>query len=142
MSVFTFGMIKPDAIQHSEDIIKLLKSKSMIVKPLPQQTMSEEVAQKFYQEHAQQPFFKKLIEFMTSGPVQPLVIYSKISNETSDNLVLRLRNICGPTDPRKATISDPDCIRAQYGTRCPQNAFHASDSKGAANLEVQYFNTS
>jgi len=50
-----------------------------------------------------------------------------------DNAVEKIRDVLGPTDPRKAA---PGSVRKEFGTDIMVNAAHASDSPGNAQREI------
>lgn len=127
---FTLLLIKPDGFKHRKEIIqdlqKLFGLTIKIQKPIE---LSKSMVSQFYEEHAEQAFFSRLVEHMTSGPVLPILIYGDNTIQT------RVRNICGFTNPVKARITQPQSLRARYGTKLPLNAVHASDSFQAAQRE-------
>ncbi|RLG19799.1 nucleoside-diphosphate kinase [Candidatus Micrarchaeota archaeon] len=75
------------------------------------------------------PFFGRIVEFMTSTPV----IFGVLEGEGA---VERVRELCGPTDSKKA---EKGTIRGDYGTDIQANIVHASDSVETAEKEVRRF---
>ncbi|MDR3274309.1 MAG: nucleoside-diphosphate kinase [Puniceicoccales bacterium] len=82
-----------------------------------------------YAHIAHLPFFPEIVEFMSSGPVIAMVV-------EGDNAIPRVRILLGPTDSRQAL---PGTIRGDFGTDKMRNIAHASDSKEAAEAEIQRF---
>ena len=83
----------------------------------------------FYVEHEDKPFFKALIEFMTSGPVQVQVL-------EAEEAISKYRELMGSTNPTEA---DEGTIRAEFADSIDANAVHGSDSISSALREVEYF---
>ena len=127
----TLSIIKPDAVaknvigkieQRFEDAgLKIVASKML--------HLSVEKAQGFYTEHEGKPFFKALVEFMTSGPVVVQVL-------AGDNAIMLNRELMGNTNPKEA---DAGTIRADFAESIDANAVHGSDSPISAQREIAYF---
>ncbi|MDR0595552.1 MAG: nucleoside-diphosphate kinase [Puniceicoccales bacterium] len=75
------------------------------------------------------PFFPEIEDFMGSRPVIAMII-------EGNNAVSRIRTLLGPTDSQQAL---PGTIRGDFGTDKMLNIAHASDSKEAAEAEIQRF---
>ncbi|TMH48394.1 MAG: nucleoside-diphosphate kinase, partial [Betaproteobacteria bacterium] len=86
-------------------------------------------AEGFYAVHRERPFFKDLVEFMTSGPVMIQVL-------EGDNAIVKNRDLMGATDPKKAA---PDTIRADFAQSIDANAVHGSDGPETAETEIEFF---
>jgi len=91
--------------------------------------LSRADAEKFYAVHAARPFFKDLVEFMISGPVQVQVL-------EGESAILKNRDLMGATDPKKA---DKGTIRADFADSIDANAVHGSDAPETAAVEVAFF---
>jgi len=130
MTERTFAMIKPDAVKanHTTDIVASL-GPNLMLEVMVRIKMTREQAEGFYAEHKGRPYFARLIEFMTSGPVCLMVL-------RGPNAVQEWRDRIGPTDPKKA---GPQTIRGRFGTEQPCNAVHGSDSPESARREIEYF---
>ena len=79
--------------------------------------------------HRERPFFKPLVEFMTSGPVMIQVL-------EGDNAVAKNRELMGATNPKEAAAGT---IRADFAQSIDANAVHGSDSQENAAIETAYF---
>ena len=79
--------------------------------------------------HKERPFYRGLVEFMTSGPVVAQAL-------EGDNAVARHREVMGATDPKKAA---PGSIRAQFAENIEANSVHGSDSAENAAHEIAFF---
>jgi nucleoside-diphosphate kinase len=91
--------------------------------------LSRQQAEGFYAVHKERPFFKDLVEFMTSGPVLIQVL-------EGENAINKNRELMGATDPRKA---EKGTIRADFAQSIDANAVHGSDSPQTAANEISYF---
>jgi nucleoside-diphosphate kinase len=91
--------------------------------------LSRAEAEGFYAVHRQRPFFRDLVEFMTSGPVLVQVL-------EGENAIAKNRELMGATDPRKAAKGT---IRADFADSIDANAVHGSDAPETARMEVAYF---
>ena len=91
--------------------------------------ISKDLCQQFYQEHKDRAFFQELVNFISSAPVIVLALQG-------ENAVLRVREIMGDTDPKKAK---PGTLRYEYGDSIGENAVHGSDSLESAKRELSLF---
>ncbi len=128
MTNTTLALIKPDATERDlqDSIIKDISNAGFIVRSLRQFRMDDVLAEKFYQEHKEKPFFSKLVEYMTSGDI----IAVKLE---SDDAVLRFRALIGSTDPLTA---EEGTLRKKYALSRDKNSVHGSDSDAAAEREI------
>lgn len=126
----TLLIIKPYAIEdrHVGEIISILEKKGIIIKDMKMETFSKEHAEGFYEIHRDQPFFRRLIEFMISGPIIAIVL-------EHENCVECVREIVGATDPEEAAEGT---IRRLFARNMTQNAVHASDSVENAKMEISF----
>src|SRR6185437_14542451 len=81
--------------------------------------ISTELAEEHYGEHKERPFFKELVDFITSGPVFAMVWQG-------ENAVSVARQMMGTTNPKEAM---PGTIRGDYGLIVGKNIIHGSDSR-------------
>jgi nucleoside-diphosphate kinase len=124
-------IIKPDAVAagHVGEIISRLEREGFRILGVKRLHLSQAQAQKFYEVHAQRPFYASLVAFMTSGPVWVLAL-------ERDNAVAHLRQVMGATDPAQAA---PGTLRALFGSSIERNAIHGSDSRENAAIELAFF---
>eukprot|EP01137_Pigoraptor_chileana_P010840 Opistho-2@4133 len=127
----TYAMIKPDAIQHADEIIDIILRKGFKILQKKRVQLSQEQVADFYAEHQGKPFYEPLVAFMSSGPIYALVL-------ARENAILKWRELMGPTDSVAARESAPGSIRALFGTNNRQNAVHGSDSVASANREIRF----
>lgn len=131
MSNITFTMIKPDAVAngHIGKILDKITEAGFSIVAMKYTRLSEETAGKFYDIHRERPFFKDLVDFMSSGPIVAAVLQK-------DNAVEDFRKLIGATDPKKA---EPGTIRNLFAESIEANAVHGSDSNENAAIEAGFF---
>ncbi|MEC4891393.1 MAG: nucleoside-diphosphate kinase [Oscillatoria sp. PMC 1051.18] len=124
----TFIMIKPDGVQRNlvGEVIKRLEAKGFTLVGLKMMSVSHELAEKHYDVHKERPFFKGLVEFITSGPVVATVW-------EGEGVVASSRKIIGATNPLAA---EPGTIRGDYGISIGRNLIHGSDAIETAQREI------
>jgi nucleoside-diphosphate kinase len=127
----TLAIIKPDGVAAGlvGEIIKRIETAGLKIIAMRLERLNARRAEGFYYLHAQKPFFKSLIEYMTSGPVVLLVLQGP-------DAINKWRQLMGATDPAKASRGS---IRGDMGTNIERNVVHGSDSKDNAVYEVNYF---
>jgi|TARA_X000000368_G_scaffold75481_1_gene55909 nucleoside-diphosphate kinase len=127
----TLSIIKPDAVSKNVigKIISRFEDNGLKIVAGKLLSLSEEMAAGFYAEHEGRPFFKALIEFMTSGPIFVQVL-------EGEDAVIKNRELMGSTNPEEA---DPGTIRADFAKSIDANAVHGSDSLESAVREINYF---
>ena len=127
----TLSIIKPDAVAKNVigKIVDRFESNGLRIAVMKKIQLSVSDASKFYEVHAQRPFFNELIEFMTSGPVVVMVLEGK-------NAVAKNRELMGATNPKEA---DAGTIRADFADSIDANAVHGSDSLENATTEIDFF---
>jgi nucleoside-diphosphate kinase len=128
----TLLIVKPDAVAagHAGHILARVENEGGFrVLALRMEQLTEESARRFYAVHRERPFYRDLVEFMTSGPCIPMVL-------EREGAVDGLRDFIGVTNPQQAR---PGSIRRLYGTSIQNNAVHASDSAASAAQEIPHF---
>jgi nucleoside-diphosphate kinase len=127
----TFTMIKPDAVQngHIGAILDHITKAGFRIVAMKYTKLSTEAAGKFYEVHKERPFYKDLVNYMSSGPIVAAIL-------EKDNAVEDFRKIIGATDPAKA---EAGTIRNLYATSIEANAVHGSDSDENAAIEGNFY---
>jgi nucleoside-diphosphate kinase len=127
----TLSIVKPNAVQRNliGAVVKLLEEGGLRVAAMRMTRLSRDQARTFYEVHQSRPFYDSLVEFMTSGPVVPMVL-------EGENAIQRNREIMGATDPAKAAAGT---IRKLYGENVERNAVHGSDAPETARQEIAFF---
>jgi nucleoside-diphosphate kinase len=124
----TLSIIKPDATKRNVtgQIIARLEGAGLRVIAQKRVWWTKKDAKKFYEVHKDQPFFKDLLTFMTSGPIVLQVL-------EGENAIARNREAMGATNPADAT---PGSIRKDFALSLQQNSVHGSDSAATAKREI------
>jgi nucleoside-diphosphate kinase len=127
----TLILVKPDAFARNltGEIIARFERKGLRLAALKQMTMTTDLAERHYAEHAEKPFFGELTSFITSGPLVAMVL-------EGDRAVEAARQVIGATDPLQAS---PGSIRGDFAIAVGQNMVHGSDSLESAAREVDLF---
>lgn len=127
----TLILVKPDAFARSltGEIIARFERKGLRILALRHMTVSAELAQRHYAEHAEKPFFGELVEFITSGPIVAMVLEGA-------GAVKAARQAIGATNPLDAA---PGSIRGDFAIEMGQNMVHGSDSPESAIREADLF---
>ena len=127
----TLAIIKPDAVGsgNAGKIIAHLENSGFSIKAIKLTVLNREQAGAFYSVHEGKPFYEGLVDFMTSGPVIPMVL-------EADAAVEKLRGVIGATDPAEASEGT---VRSIYAESKGRNAIHASDSDENAQVEIGFF---
>ena len=123
----TFTMIKPDAVESGNigNIIQMITDAGFAIKAMKYTRLTEDQAKKFYEVHAERPFYQELVDYMISGPIVAAIL-------EKDNAVADFRTLIGSTDPAEAAEGT---IRKQYAESKAKNAVHGSDSDENAAIE-------
>tara|TARA_B100000131_G_C17957883_1_gene549195 strand:- start:280 stop:684 length:405 start_codon:yes stop_codon:yes gene_type:complete len=127
----TLSIIKPDAVERNliEKIKEIfLKNKLKIIKTKKIQITKDEAAE-FYKVHQTKPFYDKLCNYLSSGPIVVMIL-------EGENAIQENRKIMGATDPTK---SEEGTIRKKYGISIDKNSVHGSDSPDNAKKEIDFF---
>jgi nucleoside-diphosphate kinase len=124
-------MIKPEAVRngHIGNILAQITAGGYELVAMKYLRLSSQQAEKFYEVHAERPFYRDLVEFMSSGPIVAAVL-------RKENAVEAYRRFIGSTNPKEAAAGT---IRALYGTNIQENAVHGSDSDENAIREAAFF---
>ena len=127
----TFSIIKPDATRRNltGQINARLEAAGLSIVGQKRKQLSESEARAFYAVHAERPFFKDLVAFMTSGPVVLQVL-------EGENAVAVNRQVMGATNPTDAADGT---IRKDFAESIEANSVHGSDSLDNAAIEIGYF---
>ena len=127
----TLSIIKPDAVAKNVigQIYSRFESNTLNIVASKMKWLSRQEAEAFYAVHRERPFFKDLVDFMVSGPVQIQVL-------EGENAIMKNRELMGATDPKKAAKGT---IRADFAQSIDANAVHGSDSPETAAVEIAFF---
>ena len=127
----TFSIIKPDAVAKNiiGEIYSRFEKGGLRIIAAKMLHLTREQAEGFYAVHRERPFYRDLVEFMTSGPVMVQVL-------EGENAILKNRELMGATNPQDA---EPGTIRADFAETVDENAVHGSDGPETAAVEIGFF---
>jgi len=127
----TLSIIKPDAVAKNVigKIYSRFESNGLRIVAAQMHSLSQAEAEGFYAVHRERPFFRDLVDFMTSGPVMVQVL-------EGEGAIAKNRDLMGATDPKKAAAGT---IRADFAASIDANAVHGSDGPDTAKDEIAYF---
>lgn len=129
MNERTLVLVKPDAVQRllAGRILARYEERGLKLVGLKLMTVSTELAEEHYAVHRAKPFFRGLVEFITSGPLVAAVLQGP-------NAIAIVRAMNGATRPHEAA---PGTIRGDYALETAQNLVHASDGPETAEAELR-----
>jgi nucleoside-diphosphate kinase len=127
----TLILVKPDAFARglTGEILARFERKGLKIVALRGLTVTRELAEQHYAEHAERPFFGELVEFITSGPIVAMVL-------EGEGAVKAARQVIGATDPLEAATGS---IRGDFAVEMGRNMVHGSDSPESAAREAALF---
>ena len=120
---YTLTILKPDAISRGLEskISKHRTDAGFQIAARKRIHLTNEEAYDFYEVHKDKPFFRSLIDYMTSGAC----VFMVLRNENSPNAIDHFRKLIGSTDPAEA---EEGTIRKMYAESLERNSIHGSDS--------------
>jgi nucleoside-diphosphate kinase len=124
----TLVLIKPDAVQRvlTGRILARFEERGLKLVGLKLVRVGRDLAERHYAVHRQKPFFRSLVEFITSSPVVAAAV-------EGPNAIAVVRSMVGATRPHEAT---PGTIRGDFALETAQNLVHASDGAETAATEL------
>jgi nucleoside-diphosphate kinase len=127
----TLSIIKPDGVAKNVigKIYSRFESSGLAIVAARMAWLSQHEAEGFYAVHRERPFFRDLVQFMTSGPVMVQVL-------EGENAIAKNRELMGATDPKKAAAGT---IRADFAESIDANVVHGSDGPDTARNEIGFF---
>ena len=121
-------LVKPDGVHRGlvGKVITRFERKGLKLVAARLLRPDAELVETHYAEHEGKPFYRPLVDFLTSGPVMALVV-------EGEGAIGVVRNVVGTTDPATAP---PGTIRGDLGLQVSRNVVHASDSPTSAMREI------
>lgn len=131
MSERTLVLVKPDGVERGlvGEVISRIERKGFKIVALEMRTLERAIAETHYAEHADKPFFKDLVDFISGGPLVAAVI-------EGDEAIAAWRTMMGATNPINAAMGT---IRGDLATQTQLNVSHGSDSLESAAREIALF---
>jgi nucleoside-diphosphate kinase len=127
----TLAILKPDCVRKNlqGEVIARIQKAGFKILGIKQVRLTNETAGGFYAVHKERPFYKDLVEFMTSGPCWPIAL-------EKENAIADFRKLIGATDPKEA---GEGTVRKLFADSKEQNIVHGSDAVDTAKEEVSFF---
>ena len=127
----TLSIIKPDGVRKgvAGEVIGRMEKAGIRICAMKMVRLTPEQAGMFYAVHRERPFFASLCEFMTSGPIIPMVL-------EAENVIAKNRELMGATNPKDAL---PGTIRRDFASDVEKNIVHGSDAPETAAQEIKFF---
>jgi nucleoside-diphosphate kinase len=124
----TLVLIKPDGVQRLlvGRILARYEERGLRLVGLKLVAVSRDLAERHYAVHRERPFFRGLVEFITSSPLVALVL-------EGPNAIAVVRAMHGATRPHEAA---PGTVRGDFALETAQNLVHASDGAETAAHEI------
>jgi nucleoside-diphosphate kinase len=128
----TLVIVKPDGVERglAGEVLARLERKKLRLVAAELRTITKEVAETHYAEHAEKPFFSDLVTFITRSPALLMVI------EGPKDTFAVVRLMMGGTNPAEAA---PGTIRGDLAIETTENLVHGSDSPDSAAREIALF---
>jgi len=116
----TLVLVKPDGVQRGliGEVISRLERRGLRLVAAKFLQVSPALAHNHYAVHEGQPFYEKLIRYITSAPVMAMAW-------EGPNAVAAVRQTMGVTRPTEAA---PGTLRHDFALEIGRNLTHASDS--------------
>ena len=127
----TLVIIKPDGVQRGliGEIIARLERRGLKIVAMKMMRIPRQLAAQHYSVHTRKPFYKGLIDYITSAPVVVMAIEGNCAIEI-------VRRTMGSTNPAEST---PGTIRADFAVEIGRNLVHGSDGPDTAAFELGLF---
>ena len=127
----TLSIIKPDAVERNLDnkIKKMFMDKGFNIVKEKKIQIEKVEAENFYKVHETKPFYNDLCAYLSSGPIEVMILEGADAVKTN-------RQLMGATNPKDA---DENTIRKLYGISIDKNSVHGSDSVENAKKEIEFF---
>ena len=127
----TLSIIKPDAVERNlvDKIKEKFSQNNLLIKKQKKIQISKDEAAEFYRVHQTKPFYEKLCNYLSSGPIVVMIL-------EGENAIEENRRLMGATDPKNA---EKGTIRKDFGISIDKNSVHGSDSQDNAKKEINFF---
>jgi nucleoside-diphosphate kinase len=124
-------MIKPEAVakNYVGPILSMINEAGFRITAMKLTRLSSRQAEAFYAVHSDKPFYRDLVDFMSSGPIVAAIL-------EKEHAVNDFRELIGATNPENA---EEGTIRKRYAESLQKNAVHGSDSDENAQVEADFF---
>ena len=127
----TLIILKPDCMQNriAGKVITRFEEAGFEIVASKVIQLDGQILREHYAHVAEEPFFPRIEEFMSSCPVMPMIL-------RGEDVIAKVRELLGPTNSDEAPKGT---IRGDLGTDMMRNVVHASDSPASAAAEKKRF---
>ncbi|BFZ22044.1 hypothetical protein BsWGS_25082 [Bradybaena similaris] len=125
----TLAVIKPHAMEFKDEIIASITRVGFKIAASKEKTISRKDAEVLYEKQEESPFYEDLLNSMTSGPG----LFMALSRQGA---ISGWRLEMGHVDPEVAKATNPDSLRAKYGSSILFNGVHGSSNEAQAKTEM------
>ncbi len=125
----TLVLVKPGGVSRNliGEILRRIEARNLKVTGLKLMSAPRATVEAHYAEHRERPFFKSVVDYLTSGPVVAVAV-------TGENSVKAIRAMMGATNPVEAT---PGTVRGDLALTIEDNLTHSSADAEAAAAELK-----
>jgi len=126
-------LIRPHAVHQMGAIADSIIKNGFEISAMQMFNLDRQSADEFLEVYrGVSPEYHAMSETLTTGPCLAMEV-------RGENVVERLRDFCGPTDPEIARLVRPSSLRAEFGEDVVRNAVHCTDLPEDGVLESDYF---
>ena len=127
----TLVLVKTNGVARGliGEVVSRLERRGFEIKGACMLMVSEDLASRHYAEHVGKPFYKDLVDFITSGPVFAMCV-------AGPSAIQVVRTMMGATNPINAA---PGTVRGDFALDMGQNVVHSSDGPESAEREIGLF---
>ncbi|NIR49484.1 nucleoside-diphosphate kinase [candidate division KSB1 bacterium] len=127
----TLAILKPDCVGRNliGKVIDRIEREGFKILAMKMVRLTEQTTGEFYAVHRKRPFYRDLVQFMSSGHAIPMVL-------AKENAVNDFRKLIGATDPAEA---ESGTIRHEFAENKQNNIVHGSDSVRTAKSEIAFY---
>jgi nucleoside-diphosphate kinase len=121
-------LVKPDGVERRlvGEVLRRFETRGLRLVGLKLLVPPRELAEQHYAIHRDKPFFRELVDFITSGPVVAMAW-------EADDCITMIRTMMGPTN---AVNAAPGTLRGDFCTEIQRNLVHGSDAPETAKTEL------
>ena len=127
----TLSIIKPDAVERDlqDEIKEEFKKNGFSIVKEKKIHINKSEAEQFYKVHQTKPFYDRLCNYLSSGPIVVMILEGV-------NVIEEYRELMGATDPKNAKEGT---LRKKFAISIDKNSVHGSDSAENAKKEINFF---
>ena len=125
----TLVLIKPGGVERNliGEITRRIELRGLKVSGMKLLNAPRETVETHYDEHRERPFFKDVVDYLTSGPIVAMAV-------TGPNAIRAIRTMMGATNPVEA---EPGTVRGDMALTIEDNLVHSSAGSEDAERELK-----